>query len=247
MNIALLGFGKMGRMISSLATAQHKIVSIIDPSAPEATHKSVSAQALSGADVVIDFSSPSAVLSNVGLVAQNKKNIVMGTTGWYEKISAVKQIVESNGIGFLYASNFSIGVQLFMKLVERGGELFNSFPEYDAFVHEYHHNQKADSPSGTALSLGKILLQTFTRKKDLLTETAREKIPPDALHITSTRGGSVPGTHEVYFDSEADTIELKHTARTRAGFASGALRAGQWIFGKRGFFTMEDFLKDILK
>lgn len=247
MNLALLGFGKMGRMISSLALPTHKIVSIIDPTAPEATHKTVTAEALQNTDVVIDFSHPSAILSNVGLVAQLKKNIVMGTTGWYDQLNAVRQMIETSGIGFLYSSNFSIGVQLFLKMVERAGELFNSFDQYDVFAHEFHHRQKADSPSGTALSVGKTLLKTMPRKREILSDTSHEKIAPERLHLTSTRGGYIPGTHEVFFDSEADTIEIRHTARSRAGFAAGAIKAAEWLYGKRGFFTMENYLNDILK
>jgi 4-hydroxy-tetrahydrodipicolinate reductase len=247
MNFTLLGFGKMGRMISGLALPVHKIVSIIDQTAPEATHKIVTADALQNTDVVIDFSHPSGVLSNVGLVAQFKKNIVMGTTGWHEQLNAVRQMVEASGIGFLFSSNFSIGVQLFLKIVERAGELFNTFDQYDVFAHEFHHRQKADSPSGTALSVGKTLLKTMSRKKEIFSDTSHEKIAAERLHLTSTRGGSIPGTHEVFFDSEADTVEIRHTARSRAGFAAGALKAAQWLHGKRGFFTMDDYLNDILK
>ena len=247
MNITLIGYGKMGHMISSLCGAEQKIVSIIDPTDPAATHKKIDAAALQGADVVIDFSAPSSVISNVGLVAQHKKNIVMGTTGWYEQLDAVRQIVMQSGIGFLYSSNFSIGVQLFLKLVERGGELFNKFPQYDVFSHEFHHRQKGDSPSGTALSVGKALLKTMQRKKEILSDASHSKIDPAKLHLTSTRGGFVPGTHEVFFDSEADTIEIRHTARSRAGFASGALEAAKWLVGKKGFFTMEEYVREILK
>lgn len=242
MNITLLGYGKMGRMIASLAGADQKIVSIIDPNDPGATHKKIDAVALSNTDVVIDFSHPSAVLSNIGLLLPFKKNIVMGTTGWYEKMEAVKQMVTQGGIGFLYSSNFSIGVQLFLKIVERAGQLFNPFAHYDVFAHEFHHKNKADSPSGTALSVGNALLKTMPRKKELLVNTSHEKIAPEKLHLTSTRGGAVPGTHEVFFDSEADTVEIRHTARSRAGFAQGALEAAKWVQGKRGFFTMEDVL-----
>lgn len=242
MNITLIGYGKMGRMVAQLATPAHTIVSIIDPTAPDATHRSIDAAALQNTDVVIDFSHPTVVLSNVGLVAPFKKNIVMGTTGWYDQLEAVKQIVTQHGIGFLYSSNFSIGVQLFLKLVERAGQLFNNFEQYDVFAHEFHHRQKADSPSGTALSVGKALLKTMPRKREILSDTSHEKIAPDRLHLTSTRGGFVPGTHEVYFDSEADTVEIRHTARGRAGFASGALRAAEWLNGKKGFFTMEEWL-----
>lgn len=247
MNITLLGFGKMGRMISSLTLPAHKIVSIIDPTAPEATHKIVTPEALKNTDVIIDFSHPSAVLSNVGLVAQLKKNIVMGTTGWNDQLSAVQQIVMASGIGFLYSSNFSIGVQLFLKVVERAGHLFSTFDQYDVFTHEFHHQQKADSPSGTALSVGKILLKTMPRKKEIFADTSHEKIAPERLHLTSTRGGYVPGTHEVFFDSEADTVEIRHTARSRAGFASGAIKAAEWLNGRHGFFSINDYLNDILK
>ena len=232
----------MGRMIASLLPPQHKIVSIIDHSDTEATHTSITADALQNADVVIDFSHPSGALNNIDLVASIKKNMVMGTTGWYAELDAVKKIVSRHNIGFLYASNFSIGVQLFLKLVERAGQLFNPFPQYDVFAHEFHHNQKVDSPSGTALSVGKTILQTMPRKKEIFADTAHEKMASDKLHLTSTRGGSIPGTHEVFFDSEADTVEIRHIARSRAGFALGAIRAAEWLNGKRGFFTMEDFL-----
>jgi 4-hydroxy-tetrahydrodipicolinate reductase len=245
MNITLIGFGKMGRMVASLAAPAHTIASIIDPTAPDATHRNIDAAALQNTDVVIDFSHPTVVLSNVGLVAPFKKNIVMGTTGWYGQLEAVRQIITQYGIGFLYSSNFSIGVQLFLKLVERAGQLFNTFEQYDVFAHEFHHRQKADSPSGTALSVGKALLKTMPRKREILSDTSHEKIAPDRLHLTSTRGGFVPGTHEVYFDSEADTVEIRHTARGRAGFASGALRAAEWLNGKKGFFTMEDIFSNL--
>lgn len=244
MNITLLGFGKMGRMIASLAGSTHTIVSIIDPSAPEATHRSISAAALAKTEVIIDFSHPASVFDNIKLLIPFEKNIVMGTTGWYEQLDPVKQMVDQSGIGFLYSSNFSIGVQLFLKLVERAGQLFQSFTQYDVFAHEFHHNQKADSPSGTAISIGKTILKTMPRKKEIHTDTSRAKIAPEVLHLTSTRGGSIPGTHEVFFDSEADTVEIRHTARSRAGFAMGAIKAAEWLHGKRGFFTMDDFLKD---
>jgi 4-hydroxy-tetrahydrodipicolinate reductase len=170
----------------------------------------------------------------------------MGTTGWDAQANAVRQIVVESGIGLLASSNFSIGVSLFLKIAERAGELFQKFDQYDVFTHEFHHRQKADSPSGTALMLGKILLKTIPRKTEILVDTSHGKIAPQALHMTSTRGGFVPGTHEVFFDSEADTIEIRHTARSRAGFATGALKAAERLHGKRGFFTMEDYLNKIL-
>ncbi len=247
MNLTLLGYGKMGRIIASLAPPANTVVSIIDPAAKEATHKTVNADALKNTEVVIDFSHPQSALSNVGLIAPFKKNIVMGTTGWYDYLPAMKQIVDQNGIGFIYASNFSIGVQLFLKLVSEAGKIFSRFQDYDVFTHEFHHRQKTDAPSGTALSIAKALLRAMPGKKEILSDTAREKIAPEKLHVTSTRGGYVPGTHEVFFDSEADTVELRHTARSRAGFAIGAIKAAAWIKGKRGFFTIDDYLAEILR
>lgn len=246
MNITLLGYGKMGHMIASLTAKDHAIVSTIDLTAPDATHKTINASALKNTDVVIDFSHPEGFLDNLRRIAPFGKNVVAGTTGWYDHLETAKNIVTAGNIGFIYSSNFSIGVQLFLRLVERAGELFNPFEGYDAFAHEFHHRQKADSPSGTALSVAKVLLKTLPRKKTILADTSHGKIAPDALHLTSTRGGHIPGTHEVFFDSEADTVEIRHTARSRAGFAAGALKASQWLLGKKGFFTMDDFLKDLL-
>ena len=122
----------------------------------------------------------------------------------------------------------------------------NHFDDYDVFGHEFHHNQKADSPSGTARSTAQILLNILDRKTTLVTEELNRKIEPSELHFSSTRGGSIPGTHSVYFDSQADTIEIRHTARSRSGFASGALRSAEWLQGKTGFFSIEDYLKTIL-
>lgn len=231
MHISLVGFGKMGQMIASIAEPG-SIVSIIDPVHPNATHREISLEALQAADVVIDFSTPSVVLENIRRVAALKKNMVVGTTGWYEQINIAQDIVKQEGIGFLYASNFSIGVQLFLRIVKNAGELFSKVPQYDCFVHELHHQEKKDAPSGTALSIGKILQKTMPMKAS-------------SLQISATRGGAIPGTHEVYFDSDVDTIELRHQARSRLGFARGALEAAAWIKDKNGFFTIDDYLQSL--
>lgn len=244
MNITLLGFGKMGRMVNSLAGKDDRVVSIIDPAAPEAAYRTITKEALADTDVVIDFSHPSAVVDNVRTAASFGRNMVVGTTGWYKDLDEVRGIVVQSGIGFIYSSNFSIGVQLFLKMVRHAGQLFNDFPQYDVFAHEFHHNQKADSPSGTALSVAQALIQTIVRKTETLADTSHGKILPHQLHLTSTRGGFVPGTHEVFFDSETDTIEIRHQARSRCAFALGALAASEWIRSKRGFFTIDDYLAD---
>jgi len=240
LNLALIGFGKMGREIAGLAPDRgHKIASTFDIES-QATVATVTA----ATDVLIDFSVPGAVLENIRMAAAARVPLVVGTTGWHDKLDAVRQIVESSGIGMIYASNFSLGMNVFSQIVSHAAALFDKFEDYDPFVHEIHHRGKVDSPSGTALTLAEILLARIARKSEILTETSKGDISPDQLHVTSTRAGSVPGTHCVSFDSGADTIELKHTARNRRGFAIGALYAAEWVVDRQGLFTMEDFLAD---
>ncbi|MEK6950049.1 MAG: dihydrodipicolinate reductase C-terminal domain-containing protein, partial [Nanoarchaeota archaeon] len=149
-------------------------------------------------------------------------------------------------IGMIWSGNFSIGVNIYFKIIENAAKIMNKFTDYDMFVHEFHHNQKADSPSGTAVMIGKILTDNVDRKKKIVTEELKRRITPNELHISSTRSGSIPGTHIVGFDSPADTIELKHTARGREGFALGAIMAAQWIKDKKGFYNIDDLMDDII-
>lgn len=237
MNIALIGHGKMGKEIERIASDKgHAIIASFTKSRP------LSADKISNADVCIDFSSADTVIQNVTICAQAQTPVVIGTTGWSAQIENIKTIVREKNIGLIYAANFSIGVNLFMKIIETAGTLFNRFENYDVALHEIHHNQKADSPSGTALSLAEILLRQIHRKKSILTEKPNGKISPEQLHVTSIRTGSVPGTHSVTFDSSADSIELTHTARNRSGFALGAVLAAEWIRDKKGFYTISDML-----
>ena len=248
MNIALSGYGRMGRLIEKLSIERgHTVTAVIDPLSPSAGYKELSEDSLSDADVVIEFSIPSAAVGNIRKIAEAGKNIVVGTTGWYSEMDTVRDITESSGIGLIWSGNFSTGVNLFFKIVRYSSSLFNLFAEYDPFIHEYHHNQKADSPSGTASMLGTIVLEEIDRKKRIVTKSLKRKIEPEELHVSSTRGGSIPGTHILSFDSPVDTIELKHTARGREGFASGAVAAAQWIKNKKGFFSIDDMMKDIIE
>ncbi len=240
LKIALLGFGKMGKEVAQLAgEGGHEIVATFEIDQPLS-----SASAPPAVDVFIDFTVPGAVVANVKAVAQLGKPLVIGTTGWYDHLNEVKKIVSAAKIGVIYASNFSIGMNLFFKIVAHAAELFDRFEPYDPFIHEFHHRGKLDSPSGTAHSLAKIVLEKIKRKQTALGKTSEGAIAANQLHVTSTRAGFIPGTHIVGFDSEADTIELKHTARGRRGFAAGALYAAQWIIGKQGLFTMEDLLSE---
>lgn len=247
MRAALIGYGKMGRAIHAIAKQKGiEITAIIDPVAPEATAKEISAAALKNADVCIDFTQPSVLVENVGKLAALGKNIVVGTTGWMEKEAEVKKIVRQNKIGLIFASNFSIGVNVFYRIVEKAAALFDKFADYDSFVLELHHNKKKDSPSGTAKSIGDIMLKQMKRKDKMVFGKLEGQIEANALHVASVRAGSIAGTHIVGFDSSADTIELKHEARSREGFASGALLAAGWIQGKKGFFSIDDLMDGII-
>lgn len=240
MKIALHGYGKMGKEIERLALERGwSICARLDLTLPQCTPEECSA-----ADAVIHFASAENILNDVKFWGEQRKPLVIGTTGWQKHINEVQALQRQYNIGIIYAPNFSLGVNLFYKLVASAGKMFNRFHEYDVFVHEYHHKDKADSPSGTALSIGKILLDTVEWKKELLTETSHGKIQPHQLHVTSTRGGSVIGTHIVTFDSFADSIEIKHTAKNRSGFALGALLAAEWIQKKIGFFTIDDMMNE---
>lgn len=248
MRIAIIGYGKMGRIVEKLAIERGITTSsIIDPIADGVTHKEINEDSLKNVDVCIEFSLPEVVMGNVKKISDLKKNLVLATTGWYDNLEEVKKIVKKAGIGFIYAPNFSIGVNAFYKIIENAAKLINKIPEYDILAYELHHNRKKDSPSGTAKAIEKILLDTIKRKKKVVEEKLDKQIGANELHFASVRGGNIPGTHVVLFDSTADTIELKHTARSREGFALGAIMAAEWLNGKKGFFTIDDMIKEIIK
>lgn len=242
MNIAIIGYGKMGHMIENVAKQRHHNIAIrIDTNNKEANEKDIS-NSIRNADVCIDFTQPDAVVDNIKKATYYKKNIVVGTTGWYERLDDVRKIVLESNIGLIYSSNFSLGMNLFLQIVELSAKLFNNHDMYDVAGFELHHNQKADSPSGTAKTLAQALLRNIKRKNSIV-YALNDKIKPNELHFSSLRVGSVPGTHAIIFDSSADTIELSHTARSREGFALGAVIAAEWVYGKRGLFTMADLFK----
>lgn len=247
MNIAIIGYGKMGHEIEKVAKEKGITVkSIIDPKAEGATHKEIDEESLESIDVAIDFTHPDTAIDNIKKYCKLKTNAVIGTTGWYERIDEVKKLVEKSGIGLIWSGNFSLGVNIFFRVIENASKIMNHFDDYDAFVHEFHHNQKADSPSGTAVMIGNILTKNIDRKEKIVTDELKRKIEPDELHISSTRSGNIPGTHIVGFDSIADTIELKHTARSRQGFAAGTVIAAQWIRDKKGFFDIKNMMDKII-
>ena len=233
MKIALIGFGKMGREIDSVAREQGEVIARVFE-----WDCIVTPEALADVDICVEFSTPDAVLQNIRTAIEASRDIVVGTTGWYQHLSEIKGSVKESGL--LYSSNFSLGMNIFFRIVKQAAVLMNKVADYDPYVHEVHHRQKADSPSGTALSLAHILTENIHRKKEILTKPPEGKINPDILHVSSTRAGFFPGTHTVGFDSEADLIELQHTAKSRRGFALGALAAARWLRGRKGVYTMDD-------
>lgn len=240
--IALIGYGAMGKEIQKIAIDNKYFITDIFE-----IDKKISVSKQYEFDVAIDFSFPESVRENIEILSNLKKNIVIGTTGWYNQIDDIKKIVELNNIGCIYSSNFSIGIQIFQRIIELSSKLTNKITGYDIFINELHHKRKKDSPSGTALTLANIILKNFKSKKEIFTDKCNNKISPEQLHVSSVRGGELPGTHTVYLDSFSDTIELTHRAKNRTAFAEGALSAAQWIFNNKGFFTFEQMLNEIWK
>lgn len=225
MKIALFGYGKMGQLVEQLAKSQgHHVTAIFSQK------KGISP--LRDADVAIDFSVGTAVLDNLDYSLKEGKPIVIGTTGWESQLEKAKKMVsEANG-SCLHAPNFSIGVFLYQKILRYAAGLLQPFQEYDVSGIEMHHKQKLDAPSGTAKAITKDLLQAMPRV--------------DSFEFSSVRSGHIPGTHTVQFDSSADTLVFTHQARNRQAFAQGALTAASWLIDKKGFFSLEDMMKDFL-
>ncbi len=244
MKIALLGYGKMGHIIEKTALdRRHEIVLIIDQ---DNAHE-LTVENLQKADAVIEFSTPAAVLNNIYTCIEAGVPVVIGTTGWYDKIPQVKNQCEQSNSAVMYASNYSVGVNLFFKVNQVLARLMNNYPYYDVQVEEIHHTQKLDSPSGTAITIAEGIISNFDNKKswtNVLVTDGPEMIEPtmakDELLIESHRIDSVPGTHTVIYDSEIDTIEFKHTAHNRNGFALGAVLAAEWLHNKKGFYSVHD-------
>lgn len=245
MNIALIGHGKMGKEIEKVAAERRATIKHVFDSKNNQNGIGLTKESLKDVDVCLDFSNPRVTLEIVEAVAEAGKNIVIGTTGWYDKLKEIEKAVKSHKIGLLYSPNFSLGINIFYQVVTASAHYINKFNVYDVAIHEIHHRGKADSPSGTALALGQIILQHVHNKKEILHDTAHKQIQSEQIHVTSTRIGNVVGTHQVLFDSEADCIELTHRAKNRSSFAYGVLIAAEWLRGKKGFFTMKDVLTSL--
>lgn len=218
----------------------------IDPASKDADFPSIDQKSVAGCHAAIDFTHPSVAIKNAETLADLGMPTVMGTTGWYEKEQEVKSYIEQKDSAFIYASNFSLGMNLFFTILKQISPLIDRFDAYDVAGIEYHHNKKADSPSGTAKTIAEILKNNIDRKKTITYDMVDRVIGKDELHFASLRCGSIPGMHKVILDSEADTIELTHIARNREGFALGAVLAAEWVADKKGFFTVDQMMQSIL-
>lgn len=235
----------MGQAVEALALQRgHDVAARFSTQHPLAAAEDASA--LRDADVVIDFSLPGLVLGHINQYCRWNQAAVIGTTGWYEGLDQVRAWVAESEAALLYAPNFSLGVALLTRALHGLAPLLERLPEYDVALHEIHHTGKVDSPSGTALLLARVLLDGLSRKTHLASETQHQRIDPQALHVTSSRLGSVFGEHTVYLDSPFDAIALSHQAKNRDGFAFGALKAAEWLPGRQGLFTLDDLLADWL-
>ena len=231
MKIALLGYGKMGKVIEKVALERgHEIV----------LRKSSSDtfDGLDQADVAIDFSVPTSAVENITACLQHNIPVICGTTGWLEDYDKMADLCQQNKGAFLYGSNFSLGVNLFFELNRKLAQLMLPHAQYRVSMEEIHHTQKLDAPSGTAISLANDIVE-LTKLKGWALNAAQ----PDELAITAKRIEQVPGTHSVFYDSDVDQIEIKHTAHSREGFALGSVIAAEWIIGKTGVFSMENVLE----
>lgn len=243
MKIALVGTGNMGRAVAAVAEERgHEIVARFDETQPLVEED----EAPEEADVAIDFTLPDVALDHIQRYCAWQQPAVVGTTGWYDELERVREWVEGSDASLLFAPNFSLGVALLKRALRGLLPLLNRVEEYDAFIHEIHHTEKVDSPSGTARMLGELLVEGLDRKKQLETETQHKRIDPKALHVTSTRAGQVFGRHTVGLDSAFDRLSFTHEAYGREGFALGAVRAAEWLEGRTGLFTLDDMLAEQL-
>jgi 4-hydroxy-tetrahydrodipicolinate reductase len=283
MKIALVGYGRMGKILEAQALDRgHSIVAVVDPLSKETVSRtgtpvfksigealnagenksleeilSPRVLKLSLADVVLDFTAPGTAPENIKYLVKQRIPLLVGTTGWYDRLPEISKAVESADACLLWSSNFSLGINLFYRIAAYAAALMDGFPEYDVGGYEVHHNRKADSPSGTAQTLVEKVLARMTRKKQPVYDALNRPPHGEELHFATLRLGSVPGIHHLAFDSPADTITIRHSARGRDAFASGAVLAAEWLVRcpgagqaagepRRGVFTMDDVLADIL-
>jgi 4-hydroxy-tetrahydrodipicolinate reductase len=227
MNLAIVGYGKMGHIVERLAPEYGLETKLRLDLNNNNNYEGLTESNFRGIDVAIEFSTPATAPENVARLAKLGVNVVVGTTGWFDKLDAARAVVEEAGTGLIWGSNFSVGVSVFFQLVADAARLMASQPEYAAWGWEIHHSTKKDAPSGTMLNLVEMMKKNGYER---------------SVDVAASRAGTHAGTHEIGFDSAADTITIRHTARSRDGFARGALRAARWLAGKKGFYDFRDIV-----
>jgi len=237
MKIALLGYGKMGKMIEAMVLQEHRHEIALKINS--LNRSTMTPELLRNADVAIEFSNPASTIENIQLCLRSGIPVAVGTTGWYDRLAEVKTRCEENNGAVVYASNFSIGVNIFFEINRRLAQLMQDRKEYKPMITEVHHTQKKDAPSGTAISLAKDMLQKLPGKTRWVNHKSDSQ---SELIILSRREENVVGIHAVEYSSEVDRIEIKHEAISRAGFAAGAILAAEWIIGKKGMFEFREML-----
>jgi len=236
----MIGYGKMGRTIEQLASKQgHEIVLKINADNLDA----FTTENLQQADVAIEFSQPDVAYDNIMICLKAGLPVISGTTAWLDKYTAVSDWCLANGGAFFYASNFSIGVNIFFELNKHLAKIMSMHPTYKVDIEEIHHTQKLDAPSGTAVTLAEGILEKIDTLQDYQLHESNQNIKDNCIPITSKRIGNTPGTHVIQYHSIIDALEIKHTAKGREGFAAGAIMAARWLIGKKGVFGMNDLLE----
>lgn len=232
MKIALIGYGKMGKLLHSLCLENgYEVVSIID-SDSDKYPKNIDKESLNGAEVALEFTQPEGVVERISQLAKCGVNVIVGTSGWYDRLAEVEAIAKENKVGIMYSANFSIGMNIFFQAVDYMSKLMASMEKYDLYAYEEHHNMKKDKPSGTA-----NYITSMIKKND---DSIASEFKFEAI-----RAGKKPGTHVIGYDGDYDFIELKHLARDRSAFVSGAVKSAQWINGKTGFYNFSNYFKEI--
>jgi 4-hydroxy-tetrahydrodipicolinate reductase len=250
MNVLIVGYGRMGHEVEAALKARgHKITARVDRSPGLGDATEISPELLHSSDAAIEFSLPEGILENLRSYAVAGLAAVVGTTGWDAQRQEARGLVESHQSSLVYGSNFSLGAHLFFHLVGEAAGLLKDLPEYDVLVTEWHHKLKKDSPSGTALTTAQRVLGALPRKTTVVTERLDRPIEPHELHVASVRGGTIPGIHQVLLDSDADTIEITHTARSRSGFALGSVLAAAWLVRtkRKGFLSVDEFAREFFR
>jgi 4-hydroxy-tetrahydrodipicolinate reductase len=228
--LAIVGYGKMGRLIEQLAPEYGFDIRLKLNSTTNAQGAGLTSENLRGVDAAVEFSTPSAAVQNIRQLAALAIPVVEGTTGWSEQLPCLREAMQSNGGALVWSPNFSVGVYRFRQIIAQAARAFADEQEYEAWGWEIHHSAKRDAPSGTLLAVAQEMKQAGFHR---------------AINLSASRGGAHPGTHEIGFDSSADTITIRHTARSREGFARGALRAARWILGKSGVFDFSEIVNEL--